>query len=267
MWLKKRSYLNLWPLLFLCFACITLNEESGSKKTKKNITAKFNARVVIDPGHGGDDPGAIGAKGLLEKNVVLDIAKRLGRLFNKFMPNIEVIFTRTIDRHVSLEQRVAIANSKKVDVFLSLHVNSNESKDAQGFEIYSLDVASDRHAERLAARENKMMKPKTTSLDLILADLRAYSHRKDSDILAKYISLGLKKELKKIYATTSINDRGYNQAVFNVLFVNSPALLLELFFISNLKEENILNQETTREYIARGIFLGTRKFFEALSRR
>lgn len=219
--------------------------------------------MVIDPGHGGEDSGAVGARGLLEKDVTLDIGLRLKRLFSGVMPNVEVVLTRHSDRFVGLEERVAIANKKTADVFVSLHINSSESKDASGFEIYSLDVASDRHSERLAARENKVPGQKNKGVNFILADLRAFSNRDDSDKLASLVSRGLNSQLTKKIPSSHLNNRGYNQAIFHVLFVKMPAVLTELFFISNPKEERMLSTKETRELIARGILLGVKKFLES----
>lgn len=235
----------------------------GCSSTTSYRSSKDRAgqpRVIIDPGHGGDDAGAVGKRGLMEKDLTLDIARRLKRIFNEKLPHVKVILTRTSDQHVGLEERIAIAHQKKGDVFLSLHINSNESKEARGFQVFSLDVASDRHGERLAARENKTIRK--NGADFILADLRAFSHRHDSDKLAKNIALGLRHELKKIMSTEDLNDRGYDQAIFHVLFVKMPAILAELFFISNAREEYFLSQKDSREAIARGLFLGTRKFLD-----
>ncbi|HXW53384.1 MAG TPA: N-acetylmuramoyl-L-alanine amidase [Myxococcota bacterium] len=230
---------------------------------KNDPAREIKARVVIDAGHGGEDSGAVSKRGLLEKDVTLDIARRLGRLFKKMMPKVEVVFTRSSDRYVSLEDRVKRANDKSGALLISLHVNSSENKEAQGFELFSLDVASDRHAERLAARENKVLGQNASELQFILADLRANSNRQQSDRLALAISAGLRHQLWKLKSAIPIQDRGYSQAIFHVLFANMPGILLELFFLSNEKEEKMLSEPASRELIARGIFLGGRKFLLA----
>jgi N-acetylmuramoyl-L-alanine amidase len=204
----------------------------------------------------------VGMRGLREKDITLDIAKRLLELFRKHLPKASVVMTRSSDHFVSLPDRVRKANEENPDVFISLHVNASESKRSQGFEIFSLDVASDRHAERLAASENKIMGQKERGLPFILADLKAYSYRRESDLLAHLIARGVKTQTQKINKSFAIVDRGYNQAIFHVLFVNSPAVIAELFFISNPEEEKMLSEKTSREYIARGIFLGTKKFLD-----
>lgn len=243
--LKK---LILISLIFYYCGCHTVN------KDLKTLTGK----IIIDPGHGGEDSGALGKRGLKEKDVTLDISKRLARLFRKLEPNVKVILTRNKDKYESIYKRVEIANNHQAQAFISIHINSSESKEASGFEIYSLDVAHDRYAERLAREENKELKKNINEADFILADLRAFSHRSDSDLLANYLRRGLKNQIKT--REINIHDRGYNQAIFHVLFVKMPAVLVELFFISNPKEELMLSRKKSREEIARGLFVGLKKF-------
>lgn len=265
----NNRFLILCLLVSFCLGCASTVSSSKAARPIVQVSREQNikARVIIDPGHGGNDSGAVGKKGLLEKNITLDIAKRLTRLMASYLPNVEVILTRKSDHFVNLEDRIRIANQQQGDLFLSLHVNSSESKDAGGFEIYSLDIASDRHAERLAARENKEINKNGKRVDFILADLRAFSHRNDSDKLAKAIANGLKSQLSKNRSRSSISDRGYNQAIFHVLFVKMPAVLAELFFISNPHEERMLSNKTSRENIARGLFMGVRSFLASNAMR
>lgn len=247
-------------LLMLCMMMISCTPTTITrpKPSVARMTNTNRARVIIDAGHGGKDSGAIGKRGLKEKDITLDIALRLKRIFAKMSPNVDVVLTRDRDRYVGLEERVSVANQRRGDVFISLHIDSNESKDAHGFSVYSLDVASDRHSERLAARENKVMGK--SGVDFILADLRAFSNRKSSDRLANVIAQGMKSQLAKIKLPQRIVDRGYHQAIFHVLFVKMPSVLVELFFISNPKEETMLADRVAREQIARGLFVGINKF-------
>lgn len=259
-WCVRSGCVVICALLFCnCQSFKPLKQVNRQQNNKPLLTG----RIVIDPGHGGEDSGALGRRGLKEKDITLDIAKRLKRLFSQHEPMVSVVLTRTSDRYVSLEDRVKVANAKKAQAFISLHINSSESKEANGFEIFSLDVASDRHAERLAARENKELNGKSTRADLILADLRAFSHRKDSDRLAGFIAQGLRRQIHEHKKLPTINDRGYNQAIFHVLFVKMPAVLAELFFISNPKEERFLADQGVREHIARGLFVGIKQFLRA----
>jgi len=221
----------------------------------------YKASIVIDPGHGGKDFGAVGPSGLSEKKVTLDIAKRMRRLIKSAMPYVRVTLTRERDTYVSLNQRVKIAEINKADVFISIHINSSTNIEAKGFEIYSLDVASGSYASRLAAQENKSFNAdEDRGVKLILADLRAVSNRTESDMLASFITRGFISQIKKGMPAISISDRGLQQALFNVLFVRSPAVLTELFFISNPEEERMLLSAKVRELCARGLFLGIAKY-------
>ena len=169
------------PLLGVGPVC-TPRIKTSIKNAKVIEVSKLSATVVLDAGHGGADGGAVGSF-LKEKDVTLDIALRVKRLLNMVMPNVRVVLTRDNDAFVSLEQRVNIANNAQGDIFLSLHINSSKDKEARGFEVYSLDIASDRHAKRLAALENK--KHPKSALNLVLADLRANDFRAESDRLAE----------------------------------------------------------------------------------
>lgn len=251
-------------LMFFC-ACATAPRRPTalSRKANKLVSVSgIRGRVIIDPGHGGEDAGAVGPTGLKEKDLTLDMALRMRRLLQKVMPQVEVILTRTSDRYVSLEDRVKMANTAGGDLFLSLHINSSDQKEASGFELYSLDVASNRHADRLAARENKSGGFNSKALKFILADLRANANREESDQLAGLISRGLKNQLTKSIAQSKLNDRGYNQALFHVLFVKMPAVLSEMFFISNPNEERLLKKAGVRELCARGMVLGVKQYLD-----
>lgn len=268
---KISSSKNVWLFVYLLFThllgCTATNRLSHPVNTSvAPKTSLISARVVIDAGHGGKDCGSIGPRGLKEKDITLDIAKKLGRLISTYLPNVEVVYTRKSDTYVSLEKRVRIANQKQADVFLSLHINASENKSAHGFEVFSLDVASDRHSERLAMRENSQHGRSKNDIGFILADLRAYSNRKESDNLASFVSSGLRSQLKKKSMPIKIVDRGYNQAIFHVLFVKMPAVLAELFFISNPREEALLANNHGRELIARGLFLGVNKYLQQQKR-
>ncbi len=255
---KKRLVSAVMALIFVCTvsSCSLL----PAKKMKLTPFLNTKGRVVLDAGHGGDDAGAVGANGTKEKDLTLALAKRLKWYLAQVLPNVEVVLTREQDRYVGLEERVKIANSFKGDLFLSLHINSNDNREASGFEIYSLDVASDRHAERLAARENTQNKG--SRADLILADLRAHSHRAESDRLARNLVDGIKMQTKKYLQKKMLNDRGYNQAIFHVLFVDMPSVLAELFFVSNPEEEKLLNNPKFREVLVRGLVSGIKSFLD-----
>ncbi|MCA9509033.1 MAG: N-acetylmuramoyl-L-alanine amidase [Myxococcales bacterium] len=252
--------LILFAVIVVSSSCVSLKNSPSS--SSKNIISAVSGRVIIDAGHGGEDAGAVGTLGLKEKDVSLDIALRIRRWLRKIMPKVDVVLTRKTDSFVSLEERVKTANSKGGDLFLSLHINSSDDKDASGFELYSLDVASNAHADRLANRENKSGGNGSHALKFVLADLRASANRAESDQLAALISRGLHAQLPKVIPSQKLNNRGYNQALFYVLFVRMPAVLSEIFFISNTQEERMLADRKVREHIARGMVLGIKKYLE-----
>lgn len=227
---------------------------------KKETYAHLKGTVVIDAGHGGNDTGAIGKTGLSEKKVTLDVALRIKRLIKNFAPKVKVILTREKDEYVSLKKRIEISNKAKADLFISVHVNSSTDSSAKGFEVYSLDVANDEYSAKLAKKENHSFGKEQNDAAFILADLRANSNRKESDILAFWIDKGISSQMNKLNPDALINKRGYNQGLFYVLFGKSPAVLIELFFISNKNEEKKLKEAGFREASARGISLGIFKY-------
>jgi len=215
-------------------------------------------RVVVDPGHGGSDPGAIGPKGLYEKDVVLDVAKKLGEIL-KEKYNMEVIFTRDEDVFIPLEERTAIANSHKADLFISIHANASPHKFARGIETYILNWTNDEEAIRVAARENsisfKKMKLVQNELQLILHDLARDNKRDESMRLAYSVQTSIVDILKEDYK--EIIDLGVKRALFYVLVgAEMPSILAEISFISNPEEEKRLSHENYRVKIAEAMAKG-----------
>lgn len=224
-------------------------------------------RVVIDPGHGGKDPGAIGPKGLLEKNVVLAVGKRLARIL-KEKYNMEVILTRDRDIYISLEERTAIANSNNADLFISIHANASRRRSAKGIETYILNWTSDEEAIRVAARENaisfKKMKESQSELQMILQDLARDDKKDKSMKLAYNVQNSVVDILSQDY--NKIIDLGVKQALFYVLIgAEMPSILVEISFISNREEEKRLSQKKYREKIAEAIARGV-KYYTAPSK-
>ncbi len=227
---------------------------------EKNPFIKPRKVVVIDPGHGGDDPGAIGPSGLKEKDVTLDIAKRLKKILEERY-NLVVFLTRETDRYISLKERTAFANRKGADVFISIHINASRKRNTRGIETYLLNWTNDEEALRVAARENAIsiekMKKSQTELGMILASLERESKRDESLRLAHYIHQSLMREVTRSYR--GIKDLGVKQALFYVLVgAEMPSVLVEVGFISNPKDERLLRKRAFRQKtatsIARGIF-------------
>ncbi len=240
----------------------------SKKKRSWKTSSKYRiSKIVIDPGHGGKDPGAVGRYGLMEKDVVLDISKRLKRKLEA--RGIKVLLTRNTDRFISLGRRPAIANKNEADFFISIHANASRYRKAKGFEVYYLSDAVDDSARALAAAENASLKFEDKSfdntnnsrnLDATLWDIIYTENRAESIELAKYLCKEAKRKLW-------VRDRGVKGARFFVLKgARMPAVLVEVGFISNTKEESKLKDPKYRQRIAeslkRGI-LAYKKEYEA----
>ncbi len=224
-------------------------------------------RIVIDPGHGGRDPGAIGPKKTLEKDITLDIARRLAKLLRKDekLGIKDVVLTRTGDRFVALERRAAIANSKKADLFISIHCNAHRIRRLRGVETFYLDLTNDRYSIKLAARENATSEKTISDLKFILADLALKSHVDDSITLGRAIQKATVGKLRRHYKR--IKDLKLKPALFYVLIgARMPSVLVETSFISNAEEEGRLRTKTYRRRVAEGIHAGIKSFIEARNR-
>ncbi len=222
-------------------------------------------RIVIDPGHGGHDPGAIGPKKLSEKDVVLDIALKLKKILSKDH-DFEVFLTRDKDVFIPLPQRTAIANSKNADLFVSIHANASPNRDAKGIETYFLNWSDDVESMKVAARENqislkkmKEMKNEADFLDVELASLKRDHKRDESNKLANYVQLAMVNGLTDKFPR--VVDLKVKWAMFYVLFgARMPSVLAEVSFISNPLEEKMLSKESYREEIAKSIASGIAKY-------
>ncbi len=222
-------------------------------------------RIVIDAGHGGHDPGAVGPKKLYEKDVVLDVALKLQKLLSRD-PNIEVFLTRDKDVFIRLEERTAIANSKNADLFVSVHANASPNRAAKGIETYFLNWTDDEEAMKVAARENqislrkmKKMLGERDVLDVMLGDLKREFKRDESVKLANYIQKAMVADLTRNY--NHIVDLKVKWALFYVLFgAKMPSVLVEVSFISNPLEERLLSREAYRNELARSIAEGIVKY-------
>ena len=197
-------------------------------------------RVVIDPGHGGRDPGAVSFNGLLEKDVVLKVAKKVAaKLADK--SGFEVILTRNTDIYLPLEERTAIANSKGADLFVSIHANSAPNKKARGIETYFLSLATSKEEMRAAARENAASARQLSDLQAILQDLMQNSKIEESSSLAAAVQSQMVNGLERKY---HVPDLGVKKAPFVVLIgARMPAILAEIGFMSNPVEEKHLRND------------------------
>ena len=234
----------------------------GKTRTAAKPDMNFVKRmIVLDPGHGGHDPGAVGPKNLYEKDVVLDIALKLKKVLMED-PFNEVFLTRERDIFIPLEERTAMANKKNADLFLSIHANASPRREAKGIETYLLNWTDDEEAIRVAARENaislkkmRAMNRQVDIVDVIKSDLIRENKRDESIKLANYIQRSLISNLDS--DTKLVLNLGVKQALFYVLFgAKMPSVLVEVSFISNPEEERLLSNDAYRTEIAKGIAKG-----------
>ncbi len=217
-------------------------------------------RIVLDPGHGGKDPGAVW-KGLYEKNLVLDICKRAAPKLRKLL-GAEVLLTRTRDRFLPLEDRTAFANTHDADIFVSVHLNAAASHRLSGVETYFLNLASDEESMRVAARENATTKRSISDLQVILNDLMLNSKINESNRLARALQKTLVATLRKHYR---VRDLKVKQAPFYVLIgARMPAVLCELGFITNPTEHQRLASRRYRERLADALAHGIAAYVKQL---
>jgi N-acetylmuramoyl-L-alanine amidase len=214
-------------------------------------------RIIIDPGHGGQDAGATGPGGLREKDAALAISLALKEELEA--RGFEALLTRDSDAFVSLDDRTRFANRKKGDLFLSVHCNAFKSPELRGVETYTLDVASDAYAIRLAARENASSERKISDLQFILADLATRANTDESLRLARAVQsslLAAQSEPKK-----PMHDLGVKQSLFYVLLgAKMPAVLVETAFISNPADERRLGEPRHQRALGRAIAEGVVRF-------
>ena len=217
-------------------------------------------KVILDAGHGGADPGAIGPTGLKEKDVVLALAKKIGDKIKKEL-KWDVIMTRNDDHFVRLEDRTAIASTKNGNLFISIHANAAKDRRVAGIESYVLGTTTNTVALRLAAKENNISPQKVSDLQIILADLKLNDPAKmtRSRQLADYVQMTMITQLQKKYG--HVKDLGVKQAPFVVLVgADMPSILVEVSFISNHKEEQLLRDQRYLLAVADAIVEGLKKF-------
>jgi N-acetylmuramoyl-L-alanine amidase len=220
-------------------------------------------RIVLDPGHGGHDTGTVGPEGLREKDLVLDVSKRLGALIEERM-NSEVIYTRTDDTFVPLEQRTEIANQAKADLFLSIHANSSPLPSAAGVETYYLNFTTSKAALDLAARENAGSQKSIFELQDLLEKIALKDKVDESREFANRIQSALYSFSAKNDAHA--RDRGVRKAPFVVLIgASMPSVLAEIGFISNARDESIMKKAEYRQRLAESLYKGLASYAGTLS--
>ena len=221
------------------------------------------ARVVIDPGHGGHDEGTRGPKGLQEKELVLDVSKRVGKLIEERL-GAEVVYTRSDDTFIPLEGRTAFANEKKADLFLSIHANSSPMSKISGVEVYYLNFPDSKDAAEVASRENASSQKSIFDLREIIQKITLHDKAEESREFAGRIQSSLFTFEQKNFPATK--NRGVKKAPFIVLIgANMPSVLAEIGFVSNPHEEMLLKRPEYRQKLAESLFRGVAKYAEGLS--
>jgi N-acetylmuramoyl-L-alanine amidase len=260
------NYINRSILLFIALISIII---SGSVPTPRG---KNGWVIVIDPGHGGRDPGAIGSFSY-EKNIVLPVALKMGEYLEKNIPNVKVIYTRKTDVYVDLYERPEIANRNNADLFISIHANLISGKNAYGAETFVMGHSLDEQNLAVAMKENEVMllddnystkyegfDPKSTE-SYIMFTMMQNAFSKQSTDLAARIQDQFKNRIKRF-------DRGVKQERFWVLWKTTmPSVLTELGFISNKNEENYMNSKAGQDSLATALFVACREYINEIDRK
>jgi N-acetylmuramoyl-L-alanine amidase len=214
-------------------------------------------RVVVDPGHGGKDPGAIGPNGEKEKDITLSMGKALAKRLRA--EGFEVLLTRKGDTFISLEERTAFANRKKAGLFISVHVNANDRESLRGIETYFLNLTTDASALKVADRENASGSKSMSDLQFIIKDLMLNAKINESSRFATSIQKSIISSLGRSGLLSK--DHGVKQAPFCVLMgAQMPSILIETGFITNAAECRLLQKKSYQESLVNGIISGINMF-------
>ena len=221
-------------------------------------------RIVIDAGHGGHDTGTIGPTGLMEKDLCLDVALRLGKIIQQRLPAADVVFTRSDDTFIPLEERTHIANEAKADMFISIHANSSRDSDARGIETYYLNLKGSEEAMEVAARENATSDQGIHELQDLVKQIARTEKIGESKEFAEDVQDSLSKRVQK--AVRVVKNRGVRKAPFVVLIgADMPSILTEISFLSNPADEKMLKQPEHRQRVAEGIYQGVASYLQSLN--
>jgi N-acetylmuramoyl-L-alanine amidase len=223
-------------------------------------------RIIIDPGHGGSDTGAIGRDGIYEKDVALDIALRLRAAIQRELKDVEVLLTRDTDRFVPLEERTAMANARQADLFISIHLNSSPTPLASGVETYFLSLDATKEELDVATRENATTSRSAGELQGLLQRIVTDTRVAESRTFAQSIQTSLVSGLGRVSPTAGFN-RGVKKAPFVVLLgANMPSVLTEVSFLSHPRDGEALRTIEFRQNIAESLCDGIKRYIETLKR-
>ena len=221
-------------------------------------------RIVIDAGHGGHDTGTIGPTGLMEKDLCLDVALRLGKIIQQRLPGADIVYTRSDDTFIPLEERTNVANQAKADLFISIHANSSRDHGARGVETYYLNLKGSAEAMEVAARENAASEQGVHDLEDLVKKIARNEKIDESKEFAEDIQDSLAKRMQK--ASKTVKDRGVRKAPFVVLIgADMPSILTEISFLSNPADEKLLKQPEYRQRVAEGLYQGVASYLQSLN--
>jgi N-acetylmuramoyl-L-alanine amidase len=234
----------------------------GETSLIRALGLKIN-RVVIDPGHGGTDEGTVGRRGLMEKELVLDVARRVGKLIEDRMGS-EVIYTRSDDTFIPLHARTEMANEKKADLFLSIHANSSPHPKIGGIEVYYLNFTRSSDALDVAARENASSEKSVFELKDLIQSITLHEKVEESREFASKVQGSLQTFETRYNAAAK--NRGIKKAPFVVLIgASMPSVLAEIGFLSNAREEQLLKRADHRQRLAEALYQGVSRYAQSLS--
>ncbi len=244
-------------------ASVPMPTRDGQSTLTRALGLKIG-RIVIDAGHGGHDTGTIGPTGLMEKDLCLDVALRLGKIIQQRLPSADVVFTRSDDTFIPLEERTHIANEAKADMFISIHGNSSPDTGARGIETYYLNLKGSPEAMEVAARENATSEQGIHELEDLVKQIARTEKIDESREFAEDVQESLSKRMQK--TVKPVKNRGVRKAPFVVLIgADMPSILTEISFLSNPADEKLLKQPEHRQRVAEGIFQGIAGYLQSLN--
>jgi N-acetylmuramoyl-L-alanine amidase len=236
--------------------------EHATSSMMRALGLKIN-RIVIDAGHGGHDSGTLGPGGIEEKDVVLDVALRLGKLLKDKL-GAQVVYTRSDDTFIPLETRTAIANQAQADLFISVHANSSPDTSARGVEVYYLNFTSSADALEVAARENAVSNESIHQLSDLVKKIALQDKISESKEFADDVDQSLYAGLEE--GNAGLKDRGVKKAPFVVLIgANMPSILAEISFLTNPQDAQELREGAYRERIAESLYRGVARYVSSMN--
>jgi N-acetylmuramoyl-L-alanine amidase len=251
------------PTTPLASASAAPTSHSGPSTLTRALGLKIG-RIVIDAGHGGHDTGTIGPTGLMEKDLCLDVALRLGKIIKQRLPGAEVVFTRSDDSFIPLEERTAIANEARADLFISIHANSSQDHGARGIETYYLNLKGSPDAMEVAARENAVSAVGIHDLEDLVKKIARNEKIDESKEFAEDIQTSLAQRVQRLNKT--VKNRGVRRAPFVVLIgADMPSILTEISFLSNPADEQLLKKPEHRQRLAEGLYQGVASYLQSLN--